>query len=109
MHPTVKPVALIVDAIKDCSRRGGIVLDPFAGSGSTIIAADRAKRVARAIELDPQYVDVIIRRWQVFSGSDAIHSESGRTFNELALEREASLVIAGGRYTPREFRAIRAG
>ena len=63
MHPTVKPVALVADAIKDCTRRGDIVLDAFAGSGTTIMAAEKTGRVARAIELDPRYVDVAIKRW----------------------------------------------
>lgn len=64
MHPTVKPVALVADAIKDCSRRGGIVLDAFAGSGTTLIAAERTGRRAYVLELDPKYVDVAIRRWE---------------------------------------------
>jgi hypothetical protein len=71
MHPTVKPVALVCDAIKDCSRRGEIVLDPFAGSGTTIIAAEKSARRARTIEIDPAYVDVCIRRWQNFTGRPA--------------------------------------
>jgi DNA modification methylase len=73
MHPTVKPVALVVDAIKDCSRRGDIVLDPFAGSGTTVIAAEKSRRRARAIEIDPAYVDVAIKRWQRLTGAMAAH------------------------------------
>ena len=71
MHPTVKPVALVADAIKDCSRRGGLVLDPFAGSGTILIAAEKTGRQARAIEIDPHYVDVAVRRWQKFTGKTA--------------------------------------
>jgi DNA modification methylase len=82
MHPTVKPVAMIADAIKDCTKRGHIVLDPFAGSGSTLMACEKSGRIARCIELEPKYCDVIIRRWQDFTGQDAIHSATGKTFNQ---------------------------
>lgn len=82
MHPTVKPVAMIVDAIKDCTRRGHIVLDPFAGSGSTLIACEKSGRKARCIELEPKYCDVIVRRWQELTDKDAVHAETGKTFNE---------------------------
>lgn len=88
MHPTPKPVVMIADAIKDCTKRGHIVLDPFAGSGSTLIAAEKTGRVARCIELDPHYCDVIIRRWQELTGKDAVHIKSGKTFNELNSELE---------------------
>jgi DNA modification methylase len=91
MHPTVKPVALVADAIRDCSRRGSIVLDPFAGSGTTLIAADKTGRRAAAIELDPLYVDTAIRRWQAFTGKAAIHTETGVTFAEA--ERSSSPVV----------------
>jgi DNA modification methylase len=84
LHPTVKPVALIADAILDCSARGDLVLDPFLGSGSTLLAAERVGRVCRGIELDPLYVDAAIRRWQQFTGESAIHAASGRRFNDLA-------------------------
>jgi DNA modification methylase len=87
VHPTVKPVALVVDAIKDCSRRGDIVLDPFMGSGTTILAAERVGRRAFGIEIDPLYVDVAIRRWQQFTGQDAILETSGLTFHEIEAER----------------------
>ena len=80
MHPTVKPTALVIDAIKDCSRRGDIVLDAFAGSGTTIIAAHKCRRKARAIELDPLYVDVAIRRWQAYTGEAATMAVTGDTF-----------------------------
>lgn len=87
VHPTVKPVAMVVDAIKDCSRRGDIVLDPFMGSGATILAAERVGRRAFGIEIDPLYVDVAIRRWQQFTGRDAILEASGLTFHEMEAER----------------------
>jgi DNA modification methylase len=86
-HPTAKPVSLIADAIRDCSRRRDIVLDTFAGSGTTIMAAERVGRRAYAMELEPRYVDVAIRRWQTFTGKDAVCAETGRTFEEIAAER----------------------
>ena len=82
MHPTVKPVAMVVDAIKDCSRRGGIVLDAFSGSGTTLMAAEQTGRLGRAIELDPRYVDVAVRRWQKATGEKALSLPSGFTFAE---------------------------
>jgi DNA modification methylase len=88
LHPTVKPVALVADAIMDCSARGDIVLDPFLGSGSTLIAAERVGRMCRGIELDPLYVDAAIRRWQRFTGDRAIHAESGVRFDDLVRESE---------------------
>jgi DNA modification methylase len=87
MHPTVKPVALVADAIKDCSRRGAVVLDPFAGSGTTLIAAEKTGRKARGIEIDPLYVDIAIRRWQTYSGKSAVHVENGRTFEQMEQRR----------------------
>ncbi len=83
MHPTVKPVALVADAIKDCSKRRGIVLDPFVGSGTTIIAAEKTGRRAYAMEIDPKYVQTAIRRWEAFTGEDAVHVASGLAFHEL--------------------------
>ena len=80
MHPTVKPTALVADAIKDCSRRGGLVLDPFCGSGTILIAAERTGRKARALEIDPTYVDVAVRRWQAYTGKSAVLAGSGETF-----------------------------
>jgi len=71
MHPTVKPVAMIADAIRDCSARGDIVLDSFGGSGSTLIAAHKTGRRARLLELDPRYCDVIIARWELYAKDDA--------------------------------------
>ena len=86
-HPTVKPVALVADAMRDCTRRRDIVLDTFSGSGTTIMAAERVGRRAYAMEIEPRYVDVAIRRWQAFTGKDAVDSESGRTFDQLEAER----------------------
>jgi DNA modification methylase len=84
LHPTVKPVALIADAILDCSARGELVLDPFLGSGSTLLAAERVGRACRCMELDPLYVDTCIRRWQTYCGGNAIHAQSGKSFDDLA-------------------------
>ena len=79
-HPTVKPVALVADAIKDCSHRGDLVLDPFAGSGTTLIAAEKTRRRSALIEIDPLYVDAIVRRWQALTGQPAVCAASGMTF-----------------------------
>jgi DNA modification methylase len=87
MHPTVKPVALIADTMRDCSRRGSIILDAFAGSGSSIMAAEQIGRRAFCIEIDPRYVDVAIRRWQRFTGRDATLESTGQTFEELLTGR----------------------
>lgn len=92
-HPTVKPVAMVADAILDVSALGDIVLDPFLGSGTTVIAAERTGRVCFGLEIDPNYVDVIVRRWQKFTGLSATLAASGRSFNDL--EKEA--VDATGR------------
>lgn len=83
LHPTVKPVAMVMDAIKDCSRAGDLVLDPFGGSGTTLIAAEKTRRHARLIELDPLYCDVIIRRWQALTRQGAVLLKTGQTFNEI--------------------------
>jgi DNA modification methylase len=82
LHPTVKPVSLIADALLDCSARGEIVLDPFIGSGSTLIAAERIGRLCYGVEIDPVYVDVAIRRWQKITGERAVHALSGKVFDE---------------------------
>jgi DNA modification methylase len=87
-HPTVKPLALVVDALKDCSKRRGIVLDPFLGSGTTLLAAEKTGRHGRGIELDPHYVDAAIRRWQTLTDQAAVHVNSGRTFDELAARQD---------------------
>jgi len=86
LHPTVKPVGLIADAILDCSARGDVVLDPFLGSGSTLIAAERIGRLCYGIELDPLYVDAAIRRWQHFTGESAVHAAAGKRFDDLVAE-----------------------
>ena len=88
LHPTVKPVALVADAIMDCSKRGDIVLDSFLGSGTTVIAAERTGRVCYGMEIDPSYCDTAIRRWQDFTGLEAIHEPSGRSFNDFEKEAE---------------------
>ena len=80
MHPTVKPVALVADAILDCSSRGDVVLDVFLGSGSTLIACERTGRRCRGVEIDPLYVDTAIRRWQKYTGGEAVNVATGRTF-----------------------------
>ena len=87
MHPTIKPLGLVADAILDCSRRGDAVLDGFAGSGTTILAAERTGRVGYGLEIEPRYVDVAIRRLEEHAGLEAIHVESGRTFAEVEAER----------------------
>ena len=87
MHPTVKPVAMVADAIKDCSKRGSLVLDPFCGSGTILIAAEKTGRRARAIELDPKYVDVAIRRWEHYTGKTACLAPMGETFDEVTEAR----------------------
>ena len=88
MHPTVKPTALVADAILDCTRRGDLVLDAFVGSGTTIIAAEQTGRRARGIEIDARYVDVAVRRWEARTGRAAIHAETGMTFTEMAAARQ---------------------
>jgi DNA modification methylase len=90
MHPTVKPVALVADAIKDCSRRSEIVLDPFAGSGTTLIAADRTGRRARLVEFDPAYCDQILLRYEKVTGKSARLAATAQAFEEVAEERAVS-------------------
>jgi DNA modification methylase len=90
LHPTVKPVALVADALLDCSAPKDIVLDPFLGSGTTLLAAERTGRICRAIELSPKYVDTAIRRWQNRTGQQAIHLASGRTFDSLTTAMEVA-------------------
>ena len=87
MHPTVKPAALIADAIRDCSRRGEIVLDLFGGSGSTLIAAETCGRQARLLEYDPAYCDTIITRWQTYTGKQAILADDDHAFEDVATKR----------------------
>jgi len=102
-HPTVKPVRLVADAMLDCSRRGSVVLDPFMGSGTTIIAAESVGRRAYGIELDPRYVDVAVRRWQSFTGKDATLEATGQTFAEVEAERNEGVAseIEPARRRPR--------
>lgn len=80
LHPTVKPVGLVADAIRDCSNRGSIVLDMFGGAGTTVIAAEKTGRRARLIEIEPRYVDVTVRRWQRLTGKSAVHADTGKVF-----------------------------
>ena len=86
-HPTVKPTAMLEDALLDLTHRGDIVIDPFLGSGSTLVAADKAGRVCRGVELDPLYVDVIVRRYEAASGEPAVLIETGESFDVLAARR----------------------
>jgi DNA modification methylase len=83
LHPTVKPIAMVADALLDCSARGEIVLDSFLGSGTTLLAAERVGRVCYGIEIDPLYVDVAIRRWQKHTGDHALHGVTGKRFDEI--------------------------
>ena len=83
-HPTVKPTALVADAIRDVTRRNAVVLDPFGGSGTTLIAAERTGRRARLVELEPRYVDVSVRRFEALTRADAVHAATGMTFTEVA-------------------------
>lgn len=87
LHPTPKPVALIADAIKDCTARGDLVLDSFLGSGTAVVAAERSGRRCYGLELDPLYVDTIIRRWQRHTKLDAVHVDTGKTFNDREREK----------------------
>lgn len=86
LHPTVKPVAMVADAMLDCTARGDIVLDAFLGSGTSVIAAERTGRRCYGLELDPGYVDTNIRRWQALTGGIARHATSGRSFDDLVRE-----------------------
>ena len=88
MHPTVKPIALVADAIRDCSRRGDIVLDSFGGSGATLIACERTQRKGRLIELDPIYCDQTVRRWQKLTGQKAVNAHTGQHFDITKPQRE---------------------
>lgn len=92
MHPTVKPAAMVADAIRDCSKRGDIVLDGFGGSGTTLIAAEVCGRAARLMEFDPHYCDVIIRRFERLTGKSAVLQEGGALFDDVALGRLGELV-----------------
>lgn len=89
LHPTVKPVAMVADALFDCSNRGDLVLDPFLGSGTTVIAAERTGRCGYGMELDPLYVDVAIRRWQRLTGLEARLASTGESFAQREALAEA--------------------
>ena len=91
MHPTVKPVPMIMDAIKDTSKRNDIVLDCFGGSGSTLIAAEKTKRRARLIELEPDYCEVTIRRWEKLTVRSATLEITGEVFADVAARRHAAI------------------
>ena len=84
------PPTLMTASIKDCTRRGDVVLDTFCGSGTTIMAAERVGRHARALEIEPRFVDVAIRRWQEFTRRDARHAESGLSFDEMEADSSRS-------------------
>ena len=92
LHPTMKPIALIERAIRNSSKTDDTILDPFGGSGSTLIACEKTGRQARVIELDPKYVDVIIRRWQEYSGNEAVHAVSQETYNSI-MSRQSTAQI----------------
>jgi DNA modification methylase len=97
MHPTVKPVALVADAIRDCSKRGGIVLDPFGGSGTTLIAAQTTGRTARLIEFDPAYCDAILRRFEGLTGKEAKLATTGEGFEDVEQVRGKAALFSGER------------
>jgi DNA modification methylase len=88
LHPTAKPVDLVIDAMRDCSNNGDIVLDAFLGSGTSLLAAERAGSICRAIELDPLYVDTALRRWQNLTGGSAVRVSDGKLFRKLETESE---------------------
>ena len=95
MHPTVKPCAMVADAIRDCSKRGEIVLDIFGGSGTTLIAADSSGRRARLIEYDPIYCDTIVARWERMTGKQALLGNTGESF-ECVMERRLPVTAMAG-------------
>jgi DNA modification methylase len=94
LHPTMKPVELVERAIRNSSRPGDVVLDPFGGSGTTLIAAEKSGRRARLIELDPKYVDVIVRRWQDYAGAQATRASDGIAFDDLSGVGESRVEVA---------------
>jgi DNA modification methylase len=89
LHPTMKPVALVERAIRNSCRRGGVVLDPFAGAGATLIACEKAARKARLIELEPRFVDVIVQRWEAYTGREATLEATGQSFTQIKKERHS--------------------
>ncbi len=102
MHPTVKPVAMVEDAIKDVSRRGDVVLDPFGGSGTTLIAAERCGRTARLIEIDPIYCDVIVQRFEAYTGKQAVLKATGDTYETAREARQAPSPLSEDQNESRE-------
>lgn len=90
LHPTVKPISMVADALRDVTLRGDVVLDPFLGSGTTLLAAERTGRTCYGIELDPAYVDLVIERFERETGVEAIHAASGKTFAQVASARPSS-------------------
>lgn len=98
MHPTVKPVAMVADALRDCSKRSDIVLDAFGGSGTTMIAAQKTGRRARLVEIDPIYCDVTVKRWQDFTGDTARLAETGETFVEVTARRITDANVRGANH-----------
>jgi len=95
MHPTVKPVALVADAMRDCTTKGDVVLDPFMGSGTTILAAEKIGRKAYGLEIEPKYIDVAVRRWEAYTKREATLDGDGRTFNEVKTERLEAVPRSG--------------
>ncbi len=91
LHPTMKPVELVERAIRNSSRPGNVVLDPFGGSGTTLIAAEKSGRLARLIELDPKYADVIVRRWQEWTGKQATRESDGALFDDQAASDSSAI------------------
>ena len=100
LHPTVKPLALVADALLDASARGDVVLDPFLGSGTTLMAAEGTGRIACGLEIDPLYVDTAIRRWQRRTGRTAVHTDTGRFFSDLEAEASPRVVDQGLEIAP---------
>jgi hypothetical protein len=94
MHPTVKPAAMIADAIRDVTKQGDLILDPFGGSGTVIIAAEKTGRRARVIEIDGHYCDAALRRWEIFTGKTAVLAATGETFEEVAERRQSEPIPA---------------
>lgn len=87
LHPTMKPVSLIERAVRNSSRRGDIVLDPFGGSGSTLIACEKTGRCAALVELEPRYVDVTVKRWEAYTHREAYLEKDGQSFAAVAQQR----------------------
>lgn len=90
LHPTMKPVELVMQALRNSSLRGDIVLDSFLGSGTTLIAAERTGRISYGLELDPRYVDIVLRRWQQHTGDEAVHATTGEKFNDILIRKRGS-------------------